>query len=959
VDTAASRTVAFHTVGLGASAGGLEALEAFFDATPADTGLAFAVVTHQPSGHVSLLPELLARHAKMPVELVVDGMQVQPNHVYVSPPGKNLSILGGNLQTMDPAHGGQVHLPIDYFFRSLATDQEDGAICIVLSGTGTDGTLGLRDIKGHAGMAIVQSEGSARYSGMPSSAVATGLADYVLSPEQMPAQLIAYTRAARAAHPSPMNEVELSDALRKIFVLLRNHTGHDFSGYKVNTMRRRVERRMRVHSIEQPLEYVRFLQANPHEIDLLFQELLIGVTSFFRDKEVFDALETALRKLVAAKPDDAALRVWVPGCSTGEEAYSIGILAAEIAARSKKRLDVQIFATDLDTESIEFARAGLYAEGVAADLAPGRLERFFTREGNRCRINKEIRGMVVFAIQNVIKDPPFTKLDLVSCRNLLIYLNADLQKRLVPVFHYALNPGGILLLGTSETTSNFEQLFEPIDRKWRIYERKPAGPNAVPPSFPMSTPPRGRAAVPAPASVARGVAEPVERVLLERFVPATVIANERGDIAYVYGRAGAYLEPNAGEPRPNLFAMAREGLEYELRSALRLAARDDREIERPGVQILTDDGGKRTVNVIVKRIADPEAVRGLFRVSFEATKDRAPAEKPRRRSGRRVRDPEMERELKDTRDTLKGTVEELETSNEDLKSSNEELQSMNEELQSANEELETSKEELQSLNEELQTVNAEFQTKLEELSRSNDDMRNLLNSTEIATLFLDRHLRIMRFTDQISEVISVTSTDVGRPVDDFASRVRYDKLTEDARRVLDTLAPHEVEVQTNEGRWRLLRMFPYRTSQNVIDGVVITFVDIDRVKRAELLAASRAFAQSIVHTVREPLVVLDEDFRIVSANPAFFRIFQLSEDDVSGRSLFDVGGAFFPVPRLRERLGDVIAKGSTFQDMEIEHEFPDLGRRRILLNARRLESETGTTGHILLALEDATGRPLR
>jgi two-component system CheB/CheR fusion protein len=402
--------------------------------------------------------------------------------------------------------------------------------------------------------------------------------------------------------------------------------------------------------------------------------------------------------------------------------------------------------------------------------------------------------------------------------------------------------------------------------------------------------------------------------------------------------------------------MAREGLEYELRSALRLAARDNREIERRGLQVRTDDGGQRTVNVIVKRIADPEAVRGLFRVSFEAPKDLESTEKPRRRSRRAARDPEVEQELERTRDTLKGTVEELETSNEDLKSTNEELQSMNEELQSANEELETSKEEMQSLNEELQTVNTEFQSKLEELSRANDDMQNLLNGTEIATLFLDRNLRIMRFTDQFQEIIRVTSTDVGRQVADFVSRVRYDRFAEDARRVLDTLAPREVEVQTNEGTWRLLRMLPYRTSQNVIDGVVVTVIDIDRVKRAELLAASRAFAQSIVHAVREPLVVLDEGLRIVSANPAFFRLFRLSEAEVASRSLFDVGGDFFSIPQLRELLGEVITRGKAFQDIEVEHEFPDLGRRRILLNARRLESETATTGHVLLALEDATAR---
>ena len=954
-----SRGLAFHTVGIGASAGGLEALQAFFDATPADSGLAFVVVTHQHASHVSLLPELLSRHTKLPVALVRDGMQVQPNRVYISLPGKNLAILGGNLQTMEPARGIDAHLPIDYFFRSLASDQEGLAACVVLSGTGTDGTLGVRSIKGLGGVAIAQDEHSARYSGMPLSAVATGLVDYVLAPDRMPAQLVRYARAARDGETFQNADAALPDALRKIFVLIRAHTGHDFSGYKMNTMRRRIDRRMRVHQLGQPLDYVAFLQSNPHEISLLFQELLIGVTSFFRDPGAFVALEVQLEALLAAKPDGTPFRVWVPGCSTGEEAYSIAILAAEIVARLKRRIDVQIFATDIDAESIGHARAGIYAEGIAIDLTTTRLERFFERDTNGYRINKVIRSMVVFAVQNLVKDPPFTKLDLVSCRNVLIYLNAELQKRLLPVFQYALNSGGLLMLGTSETTGGHDGLFEPIERKWRIFRRKPSAPGVAPVAFPISIShgPLPPVIVPPSEPVGHGVTEPAAKVLLEHFVPPTVIVSERGDIVHVHGRTAPYLELNAGVPRANLFSMAREGLRAALRSAVRVAARDGHEVQQPNLPFLTGAGQKTTVSLTVERLANPEAMRGLLRVSFEPPEKppRPAAEKPRRRSSRRRNDSDAERELEQTRHTLRGTVEELETSNEELKSTNEELQSMNEEQQSANEELEASKEELQSLNEELQTVNAEFQTKIDDLSRARDDMRNLLNSTDIATLFLDRDLRIQRFTDQAREVISVIPSDIGRPVGDLVTHIRYPAFADDARRVLDTLVVHEVEVQTNNGKWRLLRMLPYRTSHNVIDGVVVTFVDVDRVKRAELLAASRAFAQSIVQTVREPLVVLDDALGIVSANRAFLRLFQLSEKDVEGRTLFDVGGAFFELPRLRELLGDLIEHGNSFQDLEIEHDFPGVGRRVLLLNAQRLESENAATGHLLLALTDRGG----
>ncbi len=893
----------------------------------------------------------------MNVELLRDGMPVHPNHVYVSPPGEYVTIVEGRLRTT--VADNDIHLPIDHFFRSLARDRRERAVCVVLSGTGTDGTLGLREIKGESGMVMVQDENSAQYAGMPLSAAATGLVDYVLPPERMPAQILQYARANNHVDAPEMIEAQLPGALEKIFVILRNRTGHDFGGYKVETMRRRIERRIRVHLLAQPLDYVRFLETHPHELGLLFQELLIGVTSFFRDPEAFDALGIALEQLVTERPEDVPLRVWVPGCSTGEEAYSIGILATEIAARFRKGLSVQIFASDLDAEAIELARVGTYAEGIAADLGPVRLERFFVRKGNRYQIRKEVREAVVFAVHDLIKDPPFTKLDVISCRNLLIYLKPEVQKRLIPIFHYALNPGGLLLLGTSESTGGFDQLFRAVDRKCRLYERQPNATTTFRLALPISRPPKTLTAATAPAEpVALGVPESVAKLLMTRFAPPTVIANERGEIAYTHGRTGPYLELNIGEPRANLFAMARGDLRHALPSAVRAASLDDSEVLRTHLKIVSHTGESQSVNLSVQRITDPEPIRGLFRVTFEATQEKRAAMtgKSRRKPLSRSKEADLEEELERTRGTLQQTVEEFETSNQELKSANEELQSMNEELQSSNEELETSREELQSLNEELQTVNAEYQTKLEQLGRAKDDMQNLLNSTDIATLFLDCELKIQSFTEQTRDVISVIPSDVGRPVADFASRLRYHRMAEDARQVLATLVPHEVEVQTTEGKWRLLRMLPYRTSENVIDGVVVTFVDVDRVKRAELLAASRAFAQGIVQTVREPLVVLDGSLRIVSANRAFIELFGLSlEGPFERRSLFDVGGDFFALPRLRALLDEVVTSGSAFQDFQVEHTFGET-KRRILLNARRLESEAATPGHILLALGDVTAR---
>ena len=852
----------FPVVGIGASAGGLEALQEFFGNMPADTGLGFVVVTHQHPGHVSMLPALLARSARMPVVEATDGLRVEPNHVYVGLPGGLLQTAGGVLHRLDADSAKAPHLPIDYFFRSLAGDLRERAICVVLSGTGTDGTLGMRAVKIEAGMAMVQEAQSAKYSGMPDSAGATGLADYVLPAAKMPAQLIAYTKG-------PFLKLRLSAAeapsfpkepLEQILASLRTQTGHDFSCYKVNTVRRRIERRMTVHQIKDPAEYAHYLQENPHEIDRLFAELLIGVTAFFRDPQAFDVLaEKALPELLAARAEGHEFRVWVPGCASGEEAYSVAILLHECMEKLKRRFHVQVFGTDLDAHAIEAARDGIYPAGITADVSKERLQRYFSHHGDTYHIRKEIRETLVFAPQNVIKDPPFTKLDLVVCRNLLIYLDAELQRRLFPIFHYALRPGGLLFLGPSESIGGFGELFETIDSKWKIFRRKevptPAPSLLLLPAGQAETLPAG-ALPPAPAADGKRsqTVAHVERLLLSRFAPTSLVVDERGTILYIHGRTGAYLEPGEGQPRLNILEMARHGLARPLAAAMRQAAAQRREVVRVNVRVKTD-GEQTCISLSVMSIEQPAAIRGLLLVTIIPTA--APQPHPAARVGKEMEEQpgsvaELEHELQYAKESHQTTVEELETANEEMKSTNEELQSTNEELQSTNEELETSKEEMQSLNEELGTVNTELQAKVEELSRATDDMQNLLNSIQVATIFLDDQLRVKRFTQEAHELFKLIPTDVGRLFSDLTSNVDYDRLIDDCQEVLRTLAIRETEVRDRNGSWHLVRILPYRTAGNVISGVVITLVDINRLKQAEeqLKAAKDALEQRVIERTK-------------------------------------------------------------------------------------------------------------
>ncbi len=854
----------FPIVGIGASAGGLAAFEAFFSAMPTDPdpGMAFVLVQHLAPDHKSILADLIRRYTRMQVFEVEDGMTVLPNCAYIIPPNRDMAFLNGSLQLLEPQTPRGQRLPIDFFFRSLALDLHERAIGLVLSGTGSDGTLGVRAIKGEGGMVMVQSPASTEYDGMPLSAIATGLVDYELPPAEMPAHLIAYVTHAFGKQPMPAPPPpQTENALKKIFLLLRTQTGHDFSHYKPSTIQRRIQRRMAVHQIETLEGIVKFMQQSPEEVDALFRDMLIGVTNFFRDPEAFQVLEEqVIPKLFAGKSSDATIRIWVPGCSTGEEAYSLAILLAERQEVLKQHLSVQVFATDIDSHAIAAARAGIYPASIATDLTPERLARYFTAESGETayRIHKSIRDMLVFSEQSLIKDPSFSRLDLISCRNLLIYLGGDLQKKLIPLFHYALNPRGFLFLGTSESVGEFDSLFATLDRKQKIYQRKEdhLGPQRsglghfLPPITAFDSGPlrSGEKAAPPKKLPLR---ELTEQALLQQLVHAGALVNASGDLLYLHGRAGMYLEPAPGETgTSNILKMAREGLRRDLTTTLHKATQTRETIVCSGVRVKTN-GDYTDVNLIVRPVAIGPADSlepPLYVVILEPAPNPLIADKlafadewaGQRSAADQIsidsddRIAALKQELRAKEEYLQSTNEELETSNEELKSSNEEMQSVNEELQSTNEELETSKEELQSVNEELATVNAELQTKVTDLSRANNDMNNLLAGTGIATVFVDHGLRILRFTPAATKIINLIQTDIGRPVSHIVSNLPgYGSLKEDTQAVLNNLIPKDLEVQSTEGRWYTMRIQPYRTLENVIEGAVLTFVDITTARKLQ------------------------------------------------------------------------------------------------------------------------------
>jgi two-component system CheB/CheR fusion protein len=833
----------------------------------------------------------------MQVYEVKDGMEVKPGCAYIIPPNRDMALLRGKLQLLEPTTPRGIRLPIDFFFRSLAADQRDRAICIVLSGTGSDGTLGLRAVKGEGGMAMVQTPETTEFDSMPRSAIATGLVDYILPPAKMPDQLIAYVDqifGKKTKPPASLQPHKAQDTLAKICVLLRAKTGHDFSQYKENTLNRRIERRMALHQIDRSSDYLRFMQQDANEAHALFRDLLIGVTSFFRDDDAFAALTSVgIPRLFEGVPPGGPVRVWVCGCSTGEEAYSIAILIQEHLEKLLQAYKVQIFATDIDRVATDQARTGVFPASIAADVSPERLTRFFSQDsGGSYRIHKTIRDLLIFSEQDVLKDPPFSKVGLISCRNLLIYLNADLQKRLLPLFHYALNPGGMLFLGNSETIGDQPWLFEALDRKARLYVRKDevSGiPRPLIGSLAATAVDPRTANAPATEANHEGklnVREVTYQTLLRHLAQAAVLVNGHGEILYYHGRTGNYLEPAPGDAGANILTMAREGLRRDLTSALHHAVAKREIVHANGLCVKTN-GSSITANLAVIP-AGISSAPDLYVVTLDEKPPlgAVPAGKKGKSSKAQVspthtRIATLESELRAKDEYIQTIVEEMETSSEELKSSNEEMQSVNEEMQSTNEELETSKEELQSVNEELATVNAELQQKVSDLSRINNDMNNLLAGTGVGTLFVDHQLRIARFTPSATQVINLIPGDVGRPLAHIVSNlVGHDDLMADVQSVLDTLVPVDVEVQTKSGGWYILGIRPYRTLENVIEGAVITFVDITARKTAErkLLEAERFRKAAEIETVG--IVFFKIDGPITSANGAFLRMIGYTQPDL-------------------------------------------------------------------------------
>jgi len=873
--TVVKDTGKFPIIGIGASAGGLEALEQFLINVPETSGMAFVVIQHLDPTQKGMLPELLQRVTSMKVYQVTDRLHVKINSVYVIPPNTSMSILNGVLHLFKPVESRGMRLPIDFFFRSLADDRKDLSIGIILSGMGSDGSAGLRTIKEKNGLVMVQDPSDAKFDSMPRSAIDTVVVDIVAPARELPARLVECLKYMPAIRSNLSTEVKDKSSLEKIIILLRNQTGNDFSLYKKNTLYRRIERRMSIHKIDKIVSYVNFLQGNPKEVEILFKELLIGVTNFFRDTQVWEKLkEKIIPDIISNSQPGSVLRAWIPGCSTGEEAYSLAIIFKEALAKSNQHggPSLQIFATDIDADVIEIARRGLFPANIAADVSPDRLNRYFILSDEGYRIKTEIREMVIFAQHNITLHPPFTRIDILSCRNLLIYMDAELQKKLIGMFYYSINPDGIMLLGSSETPGNQNHLFTPVDGKLKIYRRALSNqlPEAFdfPSSFSRSKSPVARNPVPDWHSL--NIQTLADQLLLEHYAPSGLLVNEYGDIIYIHGHTGKYLEPAVGKANLNIFAMLREDLRSEFHTAFHRTVSQRESVVLHNVRIKTN-GSTHLINIDIKWIDKPDLLSGTVMIIFNDVKEVEDIHLPSKTGKKALhstKQKELENELQRMRDTIQSNLEEVQTTQEELRSANEELQSTNEELQSTNEELTTSKEEMQSLNEELQTVNAELQAKVDDYSRVNNDMKNLLNSTEIATLFLDKELNIRRFTFAATKIFKLIKSDIGRPFTDQTSDLNYPELADDALEVLRTLVFIQKEIPARDGRWFLVRIMPYRTLDDRIDGLVITFINMSDHKRLEekLLENEKMF-HLLLSASSDTKVILSDDMKVVEFNP--------------------------------------------------------------------------------------------
>ncbi len=960
-------------VGIGASAGGLESFIAFFTNMPADSGLAFVLIQHLDPQHTSLLPELLAPHTLMPVHTITDQMRVAPNNVYLIPPNKTLTINREFLGLAPPAEAHGHRLPIDHFFQSLAADQHNHAIGIVLSGTGSDGTLGLAAILAQGGLTLAQEPDSARYDGMPQSAIARGVVDYVLPIEQMPAVLQAHVQQV-IHHSGKANQDALHSAtvvgLALVCNLIQEATGHDFHHYKPATLLRRIDRRMQVMRIDTLEGYIKQLRQDRHEIDSLFQDLLISVTSFFRDPAAFTTLATSvIPKLFQDKSSETPLRIWVAGCATGEEAYSIAILVREHLATLTTQPPVQIFATDIDEVALDAARQGHYNEAIVDQLSAERLASFFVQDSHGYRVTKAIRELCTFTTHNLIGDPPFVRMDLIVCRNLLIYFDADLQLRLIPLLHYALATQGYLFLGSSESVAAYPELFRTVNKDARLFQRSNG---LVRPlvDFPTTNPRRRSLQRYAttrrvPIASEQQLSELLERKLLEQYTPPAVIINQQREIVFFAGRTGAYLQPPVGAASLDIMALIHPQLSIALQTAMSTTIKTQASSRREHLAV-TLATGVQQITLVVQPFAEQ-----LLLVIFQEHGPPVPVRTVRTQvaSAESLNDEsfaqQLTLELQTTRDALEATIDELQEANTEQALANEELLSLNEELQSTNEEVQTSKEEIQSINEELQTVNTELHRKVEELDRVNADLANLFASMQLPVVFLHADGRIARFTPTAMAVFRLIDSDVGRPITDIAPRFHGSDLNESITHVLNTLTPYELMVQRpNSQIWWMMRIRPYWTLANVIDGVVLMFVDITELKHAELeqerllvaVQQARSDAERIVETVRGPLLILDPHLRVQSANRSFYQMFQTTAAETEQRLIYELGERHWDIPQLRVLLGEQLDPATEFQDIKVRQEFPTIGIRTLLLNARQLQHMPNRELLLLIAIEDISER---
>ncbi len=958
-------------VGVGASAGGLEAFTQLLKHLPTDTGMAFVLIQHLDPTHVSLLTPLLAKVTAMPVAEIEDGMLVEPDRVYVIPPNFDLVLVSNRLQlcVREKIHGR--YLPVDRFFQSLATERQHRSIAVVLSGTDSDGSIGLATVKAAGGITFAQDIASSKFEQMPDRAISTGQVDFVLPPGEIAreiAKIAQHFYVARLPPVTPESAVSAENeasVLATIFTLLNRHKGIDFTGYKPATLRRRILRRMALHGIKRWDGYLQYLHTHPSEIAALERDLLINVTSFFRDPVTFDTLTaTVLPGILARKSSQVAVRIWVAGCSTGEEAYSIGICLLEYLAERDVQLPIQIFATDISEGAIDRARLGIYKPGMMTGVSPERLRRFFVEVDGGYQICKSVRELCIFARQNLIADPPFSQLDLISCRNVMIYLGSELQKRLIPIFHYALKPQSFLMLGTSESIGEFSNLFDPIDKKSKIYDRKsaPRSPHLrfnssdralekVKPMMPIDDDNRNDL----------DLNQAADRLVLDRYAPVGVTIDADMNIVQFRGQTGNYLKPAAGKPSFNLFKMIDSELLVDVRAAVHHAKQQQEIVRQEGLRFLTAAGIKTIdLEVIPFQVgADKLYLLVLFQESAIATSEPPSQPAPRAKKGKQTlieqEQGRLQQELATTREYLQAIIEEQESTNQAFQVANEEILSSNEELQSTNEELETSQEELQATNEELHTINEELNNRNTELGQLNNDLQNLLSSINIPILMLDGELRIRRFTTLAQQIFNLIPTDLGRPFSDIQPNIIIPNLGASIVETIETLTTTEAEVQDRSGAWYSLRIRPYRTIDNRIDGVVIGLIDIDTLKRsATSIAAARDYANAIVETVRQPLLVLNPELCVIRANQCFYDTFQLTPAQTEQQSIFEIANQLWDLPDLRSLLENLLACDTEFQDFEVTP--LNSGSDRVLLfNARKVKDELREHS-ILLAIEDITER---